>query len=56
MTHPDRDLTVTAFVKNVTDEDSITWLEVNSNLVGSFRSAFLLDPRTFGINLRVGLR
>ena len=56
MTNRDRDLTITAFVKNVTDEDSITWLEVNSNLVGSFRSAFLLDPRTFGVNLRVGIR
>jgi outer membrane receptor protein involved in Fe transport len=47
---------VTAFVKNLTNQDSITWLEVNSNLVGSFRSAFLLDPRTFGLSLRVGFQ
>lgn len=51
-----KDWSLTAFVKNLTNEDSITWLEVNSNLVGSFRSAFLLDPRTFGLNLRVGFR
>jgi hypothetical protein len=25
-------------------------------LVGSFRSAFLLDPRTFGLSLRVGFQ
>ena len=51
-----KDWSVTAFVKNLTNQDSITWLEVNSNLVGSFRSAFLLDPRTFGLNLRVGFQ
>ncbi|MFN5819473.1 MAG: TonB-dependent receptor, partial [Novosphingobium sp.] len=51
-----KDWSVTAFVKNLTNEDSITWLEVNSNLVGSFRSAFLLDPRTFGLSLRVGFK
>jgi outer membrane receptor protein involved in Fe transport len=51
-----RDWAVTAFVKNLLDEDSITFLETNSNLVGSFRSAFLLDPRTFGIAVRVGFR
>lgn len=51
-----KDWSVSAFVKNLTNEDSITWLEVNSNLVGSFRSAFLLDPRTFGLSLRVGFK
>lgn len=50
----DRDLSLTLFVKNVLNEDSITFLEANSNLVGSFRSAFLLDPRIFGASLRVG--
>lgn len=49
-----KDWSVTAFVKNLTNEDSITFLETNSNLVGSFRSAFLLDPRIFGVALRVG--
>jgi outer membrane receptor protein involved in Fe transport len=49
-----RDWSITAFVKNLTDEDSITFLEANSNLVGSFRSAFLLDPRTFGVSLHLG--
>lgn len=52
----DGDWNITAFVKNLTNEDSITFLEANSNLVGSFRSAFLLDPRTFGLSLRVGFR
>ncbi|USI76575.1 MULTISPECIES: TonB-dependent receptor [unclassified Sphingopyxis] len=52
----DKDWSLTAFVKNLTNEDSITFLEANSNLVGSFRSAFLLDPRTFGVSLHVGFR
>ena len=52
--HRDRDLSVTGFVKNVTNQDSITFLETNSNLVGSFRSAFLLDPRIYGLNVRLG--
>ncbi|MEM7665861.1 MAG: TonB-dependent receptor [Pseudomonadota bacterium] len=50
----DRDWSLTAFVKNVTNNDEITFLEVNSNLVGSFRSAFLIDPRIYGVALRVG--
>lgn len=50
----DKDWAITAFVKNLLNDDSITYLETNSNLVGSFRSAFLLDPRTFGLALRVG--
>lgn len=52
----DKGWSLTAFVKNLANDDSITFLEVNSNLVGSFRSAFLLDPRTFGLALRVGFR
>ena len=50
----DQDWDLTLFVKNVLNQDSITFLETNSNLVGSFRSAFLLDPRVFGASLRVG--
>lgn len=50
----DRQWDLTLFVKNLFDQDSITFLETNSNLVGSFRSAFLLDPRIFGASLRVG--
>lgn len=52
--HQDRDLALIFFVKNVQNNDDITFLEVNSNLVGSFRSAFLLDPRVYGVNVRVG--
>ncbi|MEO1169475.1 MAG: TonB-dependent receptor [Pseudomonadota bacterium] len=50
----DRQWDLTLFVKNLFEQDSITFLETNSNLVGSFRSAFLLDPRIFGASLRVG--
>jgi outer membrane receptor protein involved in Fe transport len=50
----ERDLGLTLFVKNLLNDDDITFLEANSNLVGSFRSAFLLDPRIFGASLRVG--
>lgn len=52
--HADRDLSLTAFVKNVTNNDDITFLEVNSELVSSFRSAFLIDPRIWGAALRFG--
>lgn len=52
--HAARDLSITAFVKNVANEDSITFLETNSNLAGSFRSAFLLDPRIYGVAIRAG--
>lgn len=52
--HDERDLALIFFVKNVQNNDDITFLEVNSNLVGSFRSAFLLDPRVYGVNLRAG--
>jgi outer membrane receptor protein involved in Fe transport len=54
LANDDLDLAVAVFVKNALDEDSITFLETNSNLVGSFRSAFLLDPRIFGVSLRKG--
>lgn len=50
----ERDLSLTLFVKNLLNDDDITFLEANSNLVGSFRSAFLLDPRIFGASFRVG--
>lgn len=50
----DRQWDLTLFVKNLFNQDSITFLETNSNLVGSFRSAFLLDPRIFGASVRVG--
>ena len=53
-THEERDLALIVFVKNVQNNDDITFLETNSNLVGSFRSAFLLDPRVYGVNLRAG--
>jgi iron complex outermembrane recepter protein len=54
LANDDMDLELGVFVKNLLDEDSITFLETNSNLVGSFRSAFLLDPRIFGVSVRKG--
>lgn len=44
---------LTLFVKNALNDDSITFLETNSNLVGSFKSGFLLDPRVIGAALHV---
>ena len=38
-------------VKNATDENSITFVETNSSLVGSFKNVFLLDPRVYSINI-----
>jgi len=43
---------VTLFVKNIGDENDITHVETNSNLVGSFKSIFLLDPRTYAVAFR----
>lgn len=45
----DSNWSLTAFVKNISDEDSITHIETNSELVGSFKNIFLLEPRTIGL-------
>jgi outer membrane receptor protein involved in Fe transport len=37
--------------KNLTDENSETFVETNSSLVGSFKNVFLLDPRVYSINV-----
>jgi outer membrane receptor protein involved in Fe transport len=42
-------LTVEAFVKNIGNKDNITNSIIESDLVGSYRNARILDPRTFGL-------
>jgi iron complex outermembrane receptor protein len=44
---------VKAFVKNVADNDDITRREQDGPAVGRFRSVFVLEPRTYGIEVRV---
>lgn len=39
------------FVKNLTNSDNITGLTVQDSLVGRFRNATILDPRTWGVSL-----
>lgn len=44
-------LSVSAYVKNVTDEDNITNIIVEDALIGRYRNARILEPRTYGIIL-----
>jgi outer membrane receptor protein involved in Fe transport len=39
------------FVKNITDEDNITNIIIEDALIGRYRNARLLEPRTFGVIL-----
>jgi iron complex outermembrane receptor protein len=50
-TSPDDRLEVRAFVKNVTDEDNITNIIIEDALIGRYRNARILEPRTFGVIL-----
>jgi iron complex outermembrane recepter protein len=45
----DQGLGVRLFVKNVSDEDNITNIIIEDALIGRYRNARLLEPRTFGI-------
>lgn len=49
---PEEQWYVTAFVKNLFDEDSITGEYLTSSTSGLYTNAFLVDPRLFGV--RVG--
>lgn len=40
-----------AYVKNVTDEDNITNIIIEDALIGRYRNARILEPRTYGIIL-----
>lgn len=42
-------LGIRLFVKNVTDEDNITNIIIEDALIGRYRNARLLEPRTFGV-------
>jgi outer membrane receptor protein involved in Fe transport len=46
---PDDRLELRAFVKNVTDEDNITNIIIEDALIGRYRNARILEPRTFGV-------
>lgn len=46
---PDDRFEVRAFVKNVTDEDNITNIIIEDALIGRYRNARILEPRTYGI-------
>jgi iron complex outermembrane recepter protein len=48
---PDQDFSVRFFVKNATDEDNITNIIIEDALIGRYRNARLLEPRTYGVIL-----
>ncbi len=49
----DERLELRAFVKNITDEDNITNIIIEDALIGRYRNARILEPRTFGLILDV---
>ena len=49
---PKNDLEIKAFVKNLADNDNITNIIIEDPLVGRYRNARLLDPRTFGVQVQ----
>lgn len=51
LSKPNAPLEIDFFVKNLEDKDNITGLTVQDSLVGRFRNATIMDPRTFGIIL-----
>ncbi len=48
----DKGWSVSAYVKNVTDEDNITNIIIEDALIGRYRNARILEPRTFGVILK----
>lgn len=49
LANPGKGLTVSAYIKNVTDEDNITNIIIEDALIGRYRNARILEPQTFGI-------
>ena len=47
----DKGWEVSAYVKNLTDEDNITNIIIEDALIGRYRNARILEPRTYGIIL-----
>jgi iron complex outermembrane recepter protein len=50
-TNPDSPVQAEVFVKNIENKDNITGLTVQDSLVGRFRNATIMDPRTYGLIL-----
>ena len=42
-----------AYVKNLADKDNITRIVIEDALLGSYRNARYLDPRTYGVAVEV---
>ena len=42
-------ISVEAFIKNISNKDNITNSIIESDLVGSYRNARILEPRTYGV-------
>ena len=42
-------ITIEAFIKNIGDNNNITNSIIESDLVGSYRNARILDPKTYGV-------
>ena len=49
LANPVKGLTISAYVKNATDEDNVTNIIVEDALIGRYRNARILEPRTFGV-------
>ncbi|MBI1405779.1 MAG: TonB-dependent receptor [Caulobacter sp.] len=50
VTNPNLGLTFEAFVKNLTDEETISDTYLTDDSSGLYRNAFYTDPRTFGVS------
>ena len=44
-----KQMDVRLFVKNLTDEDNLTGIIIEDALVGRYRNARMLEPRTYGV-------
>ncbi len=49
-TNEDKTIGVEAYVKNIGNNDNITNSIIESDLVGSYRNARILEPRTYGVS------
>lgn len=51
MINPGKTIQVKAYVKNLADKDNITRIVIEDALLGSYRNARYLDPRTVGVSV-----
>jgi iron complex outermembrane recepter protein len=49
VSNPDATINVEGYVKNIFNKDNITNSIIESDLVGSYRNARILEPRTYGV-------